>query len=68
MNLKYLCRAGGVYSITDVNRKQSVFELYPDYVNEMIDNIEKYGSKLGHVNAVCSWSTNEPQGYVYTPP
>ena len=32
-----------------------MFELHPTFVDDVIKQIEDDGSKLGHVNALCSW-------------
>jgi len=46
----------GVYYVTDMARQQSLFDMCPDLIDELIDHIQREGSKLGHVNSVCSWS------------
>ncbi|ESP03932.1 hypothetical protein LOTGIDRAFT_110283 [Lottia gigantea] len=46
----------GPFYITDVNRKESIFDHDPTLMKMVTEGIEKEGSNLGHVTAMCSWS------------
>ena len=41
--------------MTDMKRQASIFDLEPHLSQVVHDSIEKDGSNLGHVTAVCSW-------------
>ncbi|XP_067619814.1 suppressor of fused homolog [Eurosta solidaginis] len=42
---------GGKYLVTDMNRSHSVFELFPEFLSNLEDDLEKQGSDLAGVNA-----------------
>lgn len=44
-------KTGGNYLITDMGRSQSVFELFPETLLSLLDDLEKQGSDLAGVNA-----------------
>jgi hypothetical protein len=50
------CYSVGPYFITDMQRDQSIFERDPSLVQLVNEGIEKDGSNLGHVTALCAWS------------
>lgn len=44
-------KTGGDFLITDMSRSQSVFELFPETLLSLLDDLEKQGSDLAGVNA-----------------
>nr|KAG5714825.1 hypothetical protein BaRGS_000313 [Batillaria attramentaria] len=45
----------GPFFITDMTRDKSIFEIDPSLVQLVNEGIEKDGSNLGHVTALCAW-------------
>lgn len=49
--LKREAATGGDWLVTDVRRTQSVFELFPETLQQLQDDLEKEGSDLAGINA-----------------
>lgn len=49
--LKKDSQTGGEWHLTDMDRSQSVFELFPKTLNELKQNLENDGSDLAGINA-----------------
>lgn len=49
--LKKDSQTGGEWLLTDMDRSQSVFELFPKTLNELKQNLENDGSDLAGINA-----------------
>lgn len=49
------CYSIGLYFITDLGRKQSIFEVNTSLMGKVNEGINADGSNLGHVTAVCKW-------------
>lgn len=48
-------QTGGEWLITDMDRSQSVFELFPKTLNELKENLEYDGSDLAGINALFAF-------------
>lgn len=48
-------RTGGSLLVTDMTRRQSLFDLLPNAKQMIREKIEKEGSQLGRVLARCHW-------------
>lgn len=53
--LKKDTQTGGEWLITDMNRSQNVFELFPKTLNELKENLECDGSDLAGINALFAF-------------
>ena len=49
--------------MTDMRREKSMFNLRPDLIKSVVENLEKDGCNLGNVTAACGWS--DPTGNRY---
>ncbi|XP_050391011.1 suppressor of fused homolog [Patella vulgata] len=56
----------GPFFVTDTKRSKSVFDEDPNLSVMVAEGIEKDGSNLGHVTAVCSWSESADSSIVNT--
>ena len=57
-NVLLCIRCGGELLVTDMRRGQSVFEMLPDSRTIVEEGVEREGSLLSGVSAVCSWQDN----------
>lgn len=53
--LKKDAQTGGAWHITDMSRTKSVFELFPETLEQLIENLETEGSDLAGINAEFSF-------------
>ncbi len=49
-------RTGGSLLVTDMARRESVFDIVPNAKQMIREKIEKEGSQLGRVLARCAWN------------
>lgn len=49
-------RTGGSLLVTDMTRRESIFDVLPNAKKLIREKVEKEGSQLGRVLARCSWS------------
>ncbi|XP_045213854.2 suppressor of fused homolog [Mercenaria mercenaria] len=55
LDLMSTSKGVGPYFITDIGRKQSIFEADASQIEKVNEGINVDGSNLGHVTAVCKW-------------
>jgi hypothetical protein len=49
-------RTGGALLVTDMSRRESIFDTVPNAKQMIREKIEKEGSQLGRVLARCAWN------------
>ncbi|CAF0743281.1 unnamed protein product [Adineta steineri] len=49
-------KTGGTLLVTDMSRRESIFDIIPNAKQMIREKIEKEGSQLGRVLARCSWN------------
>ncbi len=49
-------RTGGSLLVTDMARRESVFDIVPNAKQMIREKIDKEGSQLGRVLARCAWN------------
>lgn len=62
--LKKDSQTGGEWLLTDMDRSQSVFELFPKTLNELKQNLENDGSDLAGINADFMFKENPKVKYI----
>jgi hypothetical protein len=55
-NLLIFYRTGGSLLVTDMARRESIFDIVPNAKQMIREKIEKEGSQLGRVLARCAWN------------
>jgi hypothetical protein len=55
-------RTGGSLLVTDMTRRESIFDIVPNAKQMIQEKIEKEGSQLGRVLARCVWNV---EYYIY---
>ena len=49
-------RTGGSLLVTDMSRRESIFDIQPNAKQMIREKTEKEGSQLGRVLARCAWN------------